>query len=87
MKDHKPWPLCNEYDFTYIRDYGLERFLKGVQVWCSYKKDGCEWKGKLGELELYTSESKSISRKSAERVSVCGGRVHTRVWVPASPHH
>ena len=68
-----------------MQERGLERFLKGSQVWCSYKKDGCEWKGKTWRART-TSESKSISRESAERVSVCGSRVHTRVWgvVPAS---
>ena len=42
-----------------MRDHGLERFLKGALVWCSYKKDGCEWKGKLGELELHLNQKLS----------------------------
>ena len=58
-KNNKPCPMCNLTDFTYIRDYGLERYLKGQQVWCSKKKDGCEWRGKLGEYEQHLNRNPS----------------------------
>ena len=50
-KDDKPCPLCGEQDFTFLRERGLERFLQGSEVWCAHKKEGCEWKGKLGKLQ------------------------------------
>ena len=31
-------------------DHGLE-----LDVWCCHKKEGCEWRGKLGELEVHTN--------------------------------
>ena len=55
----KPCPLCNKTDFTFIRDYGLERYLKSCDVWCSKKKDGCEWRGKLGEFEQHLNRNPS----------------------------
>ena len=55
----KPCPLCSEPDFSFMRERGLERFLKESQVWCSYKKSGCKWKGKLGELELHLNQNLS----------------------------
>ena len=58
-KDNKPCPLCNLTDFTYMRDYGLERYLKEQEVWCSKKKDGCDWKGKLGEYEQHLNRNPS----------------------------
>ena len=58
-EDEKPCPLCSEPDFSFMRERGLERFLKESQVWCSHKKDGCEWKGKLGDLELHLNQSPS----------------------------
>ena len=58
-EDDKPCPLCNKTDFTYIRDYGLERYLKAQEVWCSHKNDGCEWRGKLGEYERHLNEDPS----------------------------
>ena len=53
----KSCPLCNKTDFSYVRDYGLERYLKSCDVWCSKKEDGCEWRGKLGEFEQHLNEN------------------------------
>ena len=58
-EDSKPCPLCNLTDFTYIRDYGLERYLKEQEVWCSKRNDGCEWRGKLGEYEQHLNQNPS----------------------------
>ena len=58
-EDGKPCPLCNKTDFTFMRNYGLERFLKEQEVWCSHKKDGCEWRGKLGKYEQHLNEDPS----------------------------
>lgn len=52
-EDNKPCPLCNKTNFTFMRDYGLERSLKEFLVLCSFKNDGCEWKGKLGEYRQH----------------------------------
>ena len=60
-KDDKPCPLCGEQDFTFMRERGLERFLKGSEVWCSYKKEGCEWKGKLGKLQEHLNQDPCTS--------------------------
>jgi TNF receptor-associated factor 4 len=60
-KDDKPCPLCGEQDFTFMRERGLERFLKGSEVWCSYKEEGCEWKGKLEKLEEHLNQDPCTS--------------------------
>ena len=58
-KDKKPCVLCNEPGFTFLRERGLERSLKDLEVWCSYRKEGCEWKGKLGKLEEHLNRDPS----------------------------
>ena len=58
-KEGKPCPLCNKTDFSFMRDYGLERYLKSCDVWCSKKKDGCEWRGKLGGFEQHLNRNPS----------------------------
>ena len=45
--------LCGEPEFTHLQDRGLERSMKELEARCTYKKEGCEWSGKLGELELH----------------------------------
>ena len=57
--DKKPCPLCNKTDFTFLRDHGLERQLKAQDVFCSKKKLGCQWKGKLGDFEEHLNKNPS----------------------------
>ena len=62
-KGNKPCPLCNKTDFTYMRDYGHERLTKMLDVRCSKKKDGCEWKGRLGEYEQHLNRNPSLENQ------------------------
>ena len=66
--DKKPCPLCNKTDFTFLRDHGLERQLKTRDVFCSKKKLGCQWKGKLGDFEQHLNENPSPE----EQLTGCG---------------
>ena len=75
-EDGKPCPLCNKTDFTFMRDYGLERSLKEQEVWCSHKKDGCEWRGKLGKYEQHLNEDPSPENQSTGCQFVEVGCVH-----------
>ena len=58
-KDKKPCPLCNKPDFKFMRERALERSLKDLEVWCSYRNEGCEWKGKLEKLEEHLNQDPS----------------------------
>ena len=67
-EEDKPCPLCNKTDFSFIRDYGLERYLKAQDVYCSKKTLGCQWKGKLGDFEQHLNENPSPE----EQLTGCG---------------
>ena len=58
-KDTKPCPLCNEPDFSFLQERALERYLRDLDVWCCYKKVGCEWRGKLGKYEQHSNKTPS----------------------------
>ena len=80
-KANKPCPLCNKTDFTFLRHHGSERYLKAQEVWCSHKKNGCEWMGKLGEFEKHLNENPSQENQvngcqfvEIKCVHECGGR-------------
>ena len=79
-KEGKPCPLCNKTDFSFMRDYGLERYMKEFEVRCSHVKDGCEWRGKLGEFEQHLNRNPSPENQldgcqfvGVECKYVCGG--------------
>ena len=84
-KDKKPCPLCNEPDFTFLRERGLERSLKDLEVWCSYRKEGCKWKRKLRELEKHLNQDPSSETRqngcnfvALECMHKCGERPQRR---------
>ena len=68
-KNKKPCPLCNKTEITsFMQDYGLERYLKVQDVYCSKKRLGCQWKGKLGDFEQHLNENPSPE----EQLTGCG---------------
>lgn len=51
----KPCPLCNTPGFTSLRNKGLERTLKELQVRCPNCSLGCLWAGELGKLDEHVN--------------------------------
>ena len=53
--DNKPCPTCNE-GFSDFPDKRLKRSLYSFKVRCSHQKDGCEWTGELGQLDVHLNK-------------------------------
>ena len=53
----RPCPYCNAATYTIVHEKDLERTLNGLNVHCSYQKDGCEWTGELGKLDQHLNET------------------------------
>ena len=56
VPEHDPCPVCRELNFEVFTKKGLKRALNQLQVSCTHVKDGCEWKGELGDLDQHLSE-------------------------------
>ena len=54
--EQKPCPMCKEANFKVFQDNGLKHSLNQLHVFCTHSKDGCKWKGELGELERHMIE-------------------------------
>ena len=50
---NSPCPTCREDNFEVFPNKGLNRSLKQLQVYCSHRKDGCQWRGELRELDQH----------------------------------
>ena len=60
IKDSEvPCPLCSQPNFTFLRERALERSLNDWKVWCTYRKKGCKWKGRLRKLEKHLNQDLS----------------------------
>ena len=61
--DKQPCPTCKQTDFSVFPDIRLQCSLYEFCVWCSHKTDGCEWSGKLGQLEKHLNESPKLGQQ------------------------
>ena len=50
---NSPCPNCREDNIEVFPNKGLNRSLKQLQVYCMHRKDGCQWRGELGELDQH----------------------------------
>ena len=55
----KPCPTCKTEDFLSYPDKGLERELNSSQVCCSFKSQGCDWRGELRQLDRHLNSNSS----------------------------
>lgn len=60
----KDCPLCNAPDFSFMCEHSLDRTLKDLDVFCTHQTDGCEWTGKLRELEGHVRGSSSLENQT-----------------------
>lgn len=60
-KAEKRCPTCNARDFTSEPDKKLKSALNKVQVRCGNQRGGCEWEGRLRDLEAHLNISPSDS--------------------------
>ena len=56
QEDKKCCPTCNEADFAIFPDKRLKRSLYALNVYCCQLREGCEWKGELGELDRHLNQ-------------------------------
>ena len=48
--------MCKEDNFEVSPNKGLKRSLTQLDVFCTHSKDGCKWKGELGQLEHHLNK-------------------------------
>ena len=69
-------PCCQQRDFIDYPNKGLQQPLYGLQVYCSNKKEGCDWIGELGTLDkhqnLKPSQDEELEgSRSVYQIKVC----------------
>ena len=53
---NKRCPTCKKEEFSDFPDMRLKRALYTLKAHCSHQKDGCEWTGELGQLDVHLNE-------------------------------
>ena len=55
LHEGKSCPLCNEPNFVVTDDKYFKRKTNELKVRCPHKRNGCEWMGELGNLDLHSN--------------------------------
>ncbi len=63
VQQDSPCPTCNEAGFSVFPNKGLKRSICALHVRCSYRRNGCQWVGELGELEKHLNESPKVGEQ------------------------
>uniref|UniRef100_A0A1X7UCM8 RING-type domain-containing protein n=1 Tax=Amphimedon queenslandica TaxID=400682 RepID=A0A1X7UCM8_AMPQE len=51
-------PMCKEETYKSFEDKNIGRFINGLQVYCTNKAKGCQWKGDLKDLTTHLNKGK-----------------------------
>ena len=63
QRDQRSCPLCKQENFAAFADKRLQRSLYARRIRCSNLRSGCEWEGKLGELDEHLNLQPSLENK------------------------
>lgn len=69
-------PKCKQH-FVTMLEKEVQRAVLGLFVYCSRKKEGCDWKGELRKLKIHLQ--RECSYVEVECQYKCGGRFQRRL--------
>uniref|UniRef100_A0A1X7T4C9 RING-type domain-containing protein n=1 Tax=Amphimedon queenslandica TaxID=400682 RepID=A0A1X7T4C9_AMPQE len=61
-------PLCQEEEYQSFVDKKCSRIINGLEVYCSNKEKGCEWKGELKNMSTHLKKKKRRGECQYEEV-------------------
>ena len=64
-------PKCRATSYQIFPDADRQRYIRGLQVYCSNKKYGCTWKGELKNLSGHINKDKREGDCQFEAVKCC----------------
>ena len=77
-------PMCKEKEYQVVINKERLRIINGLEVYCSNKKKGCQWKGELKNMSTHLNKEKREGECQYEEVKcVCQEREQRRYLI----HH
>ena len=61
-------PMCKEKEYQAMADKKCLRIINGLEVYCSNKKKGCQWKGELKNMSTHLNKEKREGECQYEEV-------------------
>ena len=66
QKAEKPCPLCKAPVWRTILNKHFQRQVMALQVFCHHEHNGCDWQGKLSDLECHVKSCPTGDKKPLE---------------------
>uniref|UniRef100_A0A1X7UY34 RING-type domain-containing protein n=1 Tax=Amphimedon queenslandica TaxID=400682 RepID=A0A1X7UY34_AMPQE len=63
-----PCPMCKEKEYQSFIDKKCSRIINGLEVYCSNKEKGCQWKGELKNMSTHLNKEKREGECQYEEV-------------------
>ena len=64
-RDHQPFPMCRELNFTTFLHKGLTREVNSRIIYCKYKEKGCDWTGERRHLKAHLNQERIQSASAS----------------------
>ncbi|XP_011409018.2 PREDICTED: TNF receptor-associated factor 3-like, partial [Amphimedon queenslandica] len=61
-------PMCKEKEYQTMADKKCSRIINGLEVYCSNRKEGCQWKGELKNMPIHLNKEKREGECQYEEV-------------------
>uniref|UniRef100_A0A1X7SL45 RING-type domain-containing protein n=1 Tax=Amphimedon queenslandica TaxID=400682 RepID=A0A1X7SL45_AMPQE len=61
-------PMCKEKEYIVVVNKERFRIINGLEVYCSNKEKGCEWKGELKNMSTHLNKEKREGECQYEEV-------------------
>ena len=65
---NRPCPMCKEKEYKSFIDKKCLRIINELQVYCTNKEKGCQWKGELKNLSTHLNKRKKVGECQYEEV-------------------
>ena len=91
-------PMCKEETYQSFADKNVSRIINGLQVYCTNKAKGCQWKGDLKYLPTHRNKGKRVGECQYEKVKCqydkCQNKdqrqnlnIHEEEWCDQRPYN
>ena len=74
----KACPTCRDDHFPVVQNKQSDREIKSLCIFCSNKKDGCEWQGELNDINNHLGNSDGCQFEEVKCSNECGKMIERR---------
>ena len=84
-------PICRDKELRTFQNKVIDREIRGLHIYCTRKKKGCEWQGELSDINNHLKSSGGCQFEEEKCFNECGRMIERRYLTShvetECPHH